>query len=101
MTPEFPPAQPFGQSLSALEILSDQQNVPFSERHLAPPKHSAVVSGATVLIRSSPRLLQQNIMQDNRLIGAFLFLRKFPGMKFPCLFEFICVAAVLSWPGNI
>jgi hypothetical protein len=32
---EFPPVQPFGQGMSTLEILSDQQHVPPGECHLA------------------------------------------------------------------
>jgi hypothetical protein len=67
MTSESPPVQPFGQSLSALEILSDQQNVPSGECQLAPPKHCAVVSGRTQY-KECPKLLCSKWNSQMRLI---------------------------------
>ena len=45
MTPKFPILQPVGQSLTVLEILSDEQGIPFGDRHLVPPRHCAFVGG--------------------------------------------------------
>jgi len=53
ITSEFPTVQPFRQGLSVLEILSDHEDVPSGECHLAPPKYSAVTGGCTTYQKDS------------------------------------------------